>query len=87
MYLDKIRLMRKGGLYSEIDIRCGWCVEMCDIKNYFDKQCLLIQKRLIQASIKIILYKFAIINYLYDLYISDGITMHCSNSNWTTFPI
>ena len=28
-----------------------------------------------------------LINDLYDLYISDGITKQCSDSDWTTFPI
>ena len=35
----------------------GWCVEMCDINNDFDKHCILSQKLLLQGNIlkKIIL--------------------------------
>ena len=72
MYVDKMRLMRKRG--GILRIYCGWCVEMCDIKNYFDKHCLLIQKRLSQSSIKIILYKFAIINYIYMTFIYQTVS-------------
>ena len=48
----------RGAIYCGLDIGCGWCVEMYDIKNYFDKHCLS-QKRLRQGNIKTILYKFA----------------------------
>ena len=55
-----------------LDIEWGWAVEMCDINKDFDKHCLLNQKRLIQGFC---------INFL--IYITDGITMHCSDSDWT----
>ena len=60
---------------------------MCDINKDFDKHCLLSQKRLIHGNINMILYKFDNYWYIYDLYISDGITMHCSDSDWTIIPI
>ena len=60
--MGKIRLKKKKGkgLYTVcgLDIGYGWCVEMCNIKNDFDKHCLLRLKRLIQGNIRIILYKF-----------------------------
>ena len=65
LYLGKIRLKKEGegAIYTVcgLDIRCGWCVEMCDINTDFDKHCLLSQKRLIhvQGYIKIIFHKFA----------------------------
>ena len=69
--LGKIRLKRKEGvLYTVwgLDIGFGWCVEMCDINNDFDRHCLLSKKRLIQGNIKIILYKFANQWYIWSLY-------------------
>ena len=80
--------MEGRGAYTicGLDIGCGWCVEMCDIHNDFDKHCLLSQKRLIKEIYKWFCINF-LINDIYDLCISDGITMHSSYSDWTIFPI
>ena len=58
-----------GGLYTVcgLDIGCGWCVEMCDIYNDFDKHCLLSQKLLIQGNIND--FCILLIKDINDLYI------------------
>ena len=52
---------------------------MCDNYNDFDNDCILSQKLLIQGNINDFCINL-LINDINDLYISDGITIHCSDS-------